>query len=117
MPERGVPRAAQNNTLGMMAMANCSGLTVRNAFAYYQTPPFTQATLVDVTPDHLTWTIQARAVPQCASPEVLSPSVRPQLVTAPRLSWNGRRPCCANLRAGTLAERSLRLSAFDRDPR
>ena len=57
--------AAQNNTLGMMGISNCTGLTVTNAFTYYQTPPFTQATLVDVSADQLTWTIQARAAPSC----------------------------------------------------
>lgn len=66
-----MPGAAQNNTLGMMGMANCTGLTVMNAFTYYQTPPFTQATLVDISADQLTWTIQARAPRQPASSEVL----------------------------------------------
>ena len=60
-PDWHVRGAAQNNTLGMMGVSNCTGLTVTNAFTYYQTPPFTQATLVDISADQLTWTIQARA--------------------------------------------------------
>jgi hypothetical protein len=51
---------AQNNTNGQMMINNCTLLTVTGATLYYVTPPFTQATIVDISPDQLTWTVQAR---------------------------------------------------------
>ncbi|KAK9826470.1 hypothetical protein WJX81_002682 [Elliptochloris bilobata] len=47
-----------NNTLGQMSFSNCTAVTVQRATMYYLTPPFTQATLIDISPDQLTWTIQ-----------------------------------------------------------
>ncbi len=51
---------AQNNTNGQMMINNCTSLTVTGATLYYVTPPFTQASIIDISPDQLTWTVQAR---------------------------------------------------------
>lgn len=48
--------------MGQIEVVNCTALTARRATLYFQTPPFTQATLVDLSPDGLTWTIQVRPV-------------------------------------------------------
>ncbi len=73
---------AQNNTNGQMMINNCTSLTVTGATLYYVTPPFTQATIVDISPDQLTWTVQARLPNPSRRPAGCRSAVRPHPMRA-----------------------------------